>query len=429
MGGPAADIRAACPEFGLCRRCAARIASRGSPGHFRHADSAKCHVCGGLMGELAELAKHAAERVSGYDYETFSVGATLKVSILDRDDYMRSRAGAAGAVSIKAALTGEVARLISGQTGKRLDRDDPDITILVDTRLGSCEVRSRHVVVEMRYTKTCRGLPQKRTVCGACGGAGCNTCGFAGAGQSVEGVISAYLLGVMGGTDVRFTWVGGEDRESLVLGSGRLVYARVRNPAKSADKLPESVSLNGICITSITSGVIPQRLPPFKSAVRMLVRCGDVSNLRRVKGLAGSVRVGTDSGRTSTRTVGVVRYRRMGGDSFRMTAEVEGGHSRKTAGERRGRRAVGQLAAGGRVRVRAVRLFGCSGKQLTRGSRRPSTCRSERRESTRGGPTRGLTAGAQKSQSPARPADSRFFTSPITSPTDGPPRPDKGCPR
>ena len=326
MGGPAADIRAACPEFGLCRSCAGRIASRGRPGHFvRLADSAKCYVCGGLMGGLDELAKHAAERVSGYDCGTFSVGATLKVSILDRDDYMRSREGAAGAASIKAALTGELAKLISVQTGKRLDRDDPDATILVDTRLGSCEVRSRHAVVKMRYTKTRRGLPQKRARCGACGGAGCDACGFAGAGPSVEGVISAYLLGMTGGTDVRFTWVGGEDRDSLVLGSGRLVYARVRNPAKSAGILPESVSLNDICITGMSPGAIPRRLPPFKSAVRILVRCGEMSNLRRVRGLAGSVRVGPDSGRTSTRTVDMVRYRRTGADSFRITAEVEGG--------------------------------------------------------------------------------------------------------
>ena len=277
------------------------------------------------MDGLDELAKHAAERVAKYDYDTFSVGATLKVSILDRDDYMRSRAGAAGAVSIKAALTGEVAKLISERTGRRLDRDDPDVTILVDTRLGSCEVRSRHAVVKMRYTKTGRGLSQKRAVCGACGGAGCNTCGFAGAGPSVEGLMSAYLLGVMGGTDVRFTWVGGEDRDSLVLGSGRLVYARVRNPTKSAAILPESIHLDDICITGMSPGVIPRRLPPFKSAVRILVRCGDMSNLRRVRGLAGLVRVGTDSGRTSTRTVGMVRYRRVDGDSFRMTAEVEGG--------------------------------------------------------------------------------------------------------
>lgn len=331
MGGPAADARAICSEFGLCYSCLGRVAARGrrsarSLGRRLHTGpAAECYVCRGLMDGLEGLVDHVTERVSGYEYETFSVGATLKVSVLDRDDYIRSRAGAAGAVSIKAALTGEVGEIISGRTGKRLDRDDPDITILVDTRLGSCEVRSRHMVVGMRYTKTRRGLPQKRTACGACGGAGCDGCGFSGDGPSVEGVISAYLLGVVGGTDVRFTWVGGEDRDSLVLGSGRPVYARVRNPTRSADALPESVSLDDICVYGMSQAAIPERLPPFKSEVRVVVRCGDMSNLRRVRGLAGLVRVGTDSGRPSTRTVDMVRYRRVGDDSFRMTAEVEGG--------------------------------------------------------------------------------------------------------
>lgn len=328
MGGPAADIRAACSEFGLCRSCSWRVVSRGRRpvrSAAGHAGPAECYVCGGLMDGLAGLVEHAVGRVSGYDYETFSVGATLKVSVLDRDDYIRSRAGAAGAVSIKAALTADMATMISERTGKRLDRDDPDVTILVDTRMGSCEVRSRHMVVGMRYTKTRRGLPQKRTACGACGGPGCGVCGFTGAGPSVEGVISAYLLYTVGGTDVRFTWVGGEDRDSLVLGSGRPVYARVRNPAKSADVLPESVSLDDLFVYGMSPAAIPERLPPFKSVVRAVVRCGDASDLRRVRGLAGSVMVGTDSDRPSTRAVGMVRYRRTGEDSFCMTAEVEGG--------------------------------------------------------------------------------------------------------
>ena len=272
-----------------------------------------CYVCQGLMDGLAELIEHILQSISKYDYETFTVGATLSPSVLDRDDYIRSRMGAAGAASIKAALTGEAGSIISGRTGKRLDRDDPDITILLDTRFGSCEVRSRHAVVGMRYTKTRRGIPQK---CGAC----------APAIPSIEDMISGYLLGMMGGTDVRFTWVGGEDRDSLVLGHGRPVYARVRNPVRSAGVLPASVSLDGIHISHVgPADGVPSRLPPFSSVARVVVRCSDMSGLRRLKALAGIVMVGTDSGRPSARRVGTIRYRRTGADSFRITMEVEGG--------------------------------------------------------------------------------------------------------
>ena len=328
MGGPAKDARAIHPELGLCCSCLGRVASRRR-GPSRLMDpglAAECFVCRGLMDGLGRLAEVALDRISGYDYETFTVGATLKPSVLDRDDYIRSRMGAAGAASIKAALTGEVGRMISRRTKKRVDRADPDLTVLLDTRFGSCEVRSRPVVVYMRYTKTRRGVPQKRVPCGSCDGRGCGECGFSGSGPSIEGMLAGYLLERLGGTDVRFTWVGGEDRDSLVLGRGRPVYARVRNPARSAAALPESTSLDGVEASGMRVAVgVPARLPPFRSMVRIVVRFGGEPDLRRIRTLAGRVLVGTGPGRPSTKEVGSVRYRRMSADSFRMDAEVEGG--------------------------------------------------------------------------------------------------------
>lgn len=316
MGGPTKDARAAHPELGLCRSCLGRVAPRGrrgTPGPCT--DPAECFVCRGMMDGLGRLAEVALERISGYDYETFAVGATLKPSVLDRDDYIRSRTGAAGAASIKAALTGEVGRMISRRTKKRVDRADPDLTILLDTRFGSCEVRSRPAVVYMRYTKTRRGVPQKRP-----------PCGFSGSGPSIEGMLAGYLMERLGGDDVRFTWVGGEDRDSMVLGRGRPVYARVRNPARSAAALPEHVSLDGVEVSGMRAVAgVPDRLPPFRSMVRVVVRFVGEPDLRRIRTLAGRVLVGTGPGRPSAKEVGPVHYRRMSADSFRMDAEVEGG--------------------------------------------------------------------------------------------------------
>ncbi|MBI1657366.1 MAG: hypothetical protein IS632_01130 [Thaumarchaeota archaeon] len=328
MGGPAKDARAIHPELGLCRSCLGRVASRrrGPPRPLDPDLAAECFVCRGLMDGLGRLAEVALDRISGYDYETFTVGATLKPSVLDRDDYIRSRTGAAGAASIKSALTGEVGRMMSRRTKKRVDRADPDLTVLLDTRFGSCEVRSRPVVVYMRYTKTRRGVPQKRIACGSCDGRGCGECGFSGSGPSIEGVLAGYLLERLGGADVRFTWVGGEDRDSLVLGRGRPVYARVRNPARSAAALPESTSLDGVEASGMRAAAgVPARLPPFRSMVRIVVRFGGEPDLRLIRTLAGRVLVATGPGRPSTKEVGSVRYRRMSADSFRMDAEVEGG--------------------------------------------------------------------------------------------------------
>lgn len=331
MARQAGGARAPSPGFGLCRMCLARVTVRGRrrPSNPRAAPPVgppECFICGGLMDALDELADVAVERTAEYEYETFTVGATLKPAILDRDDYIRSSMSAAGAGSVKAALTGKLAGMISRKTSKRLDRDDPDLTILLDTRFGSCEVRSRHVVVYMRYSKTRRGVPQKRAACGTCEGAGCAECHLSGSGPSVEGMLTDYLLDVVGGTGVRFTWVGGEDRESLVMGGGRPVYARVCNPVRSARALPGSVSLDGIRVTEISrADKVPARLPPFSSVVRVVVWCGDAPNLRPLKTLAGRVRVDVGPGRPSSKRIGTVYYRRVAPDSVRIETEVEGG--------------------------------------------------------------------------------------------------------
>lgn len=329
MRGTSGDAHTISSEFVLCSSCLGRVASRGGRALTRSRDGVtetECFVCRGLMNGLDALATVILERASEYDYDTFAVGATIKPSILDCDDYIRSRAGAVGAASIKTALTGKLACIISRYTKKVVNHTCPDITILVDTRFGSCEIHSRHAVVRMRYTKSRRGIPQKRIWCDLCGGGGCRNCMFKGTSPSIEDILEEYLLEMMGGTDVRFTWVGGEDRNSLVLGAGRPVYARVRNPVRSAAVLPERVSLDGVDISEIHPvGCVPRRLPSFRSVVRVLVRCKGITGLKRLRALAGEVVVHNSAGRPSTKMVGPVRYRRLADDSFRMETEVEGG--------------------------------------------------------------------------------------------------------
>lgn len=338
-GGLTEDAQRLCSEFDLCASCLGRLLSRGERGVSARAmgrrflpDGAggKCFVCRGMMDRLEEMAGMALERVSGYDFGTFSVGATLKPSVLDRDDYLRSRLRARGADSIKTALTGDLYRIISRRSGRRLDRTDPDVTIVVDTRFGSCEVRSKHVVVRARYTKPRRGIPQKRDACPSCSGTGCGDCGLSGsAGPSVETIFAGFLLGRMGGTDVRFTWVGGEDRSSLVLGGGRLLYARVRNPVRREVHLPGTASLGGIRFNGISLvPEVPSRIPRFRSTIRIRVGTAEIIDpaaLRRLHVLVGEVSVGEQSGRASRRMVHSLRYRRVSDRAFRMVVDADGG--------------------------------------------------------------------------------------------------------
>lgn len=337
-GGLWEAARRVCGEFCLCDSCLGRLLVKRGGGSSPRAlgkrvrpdgaAGAGCFVCGDLMSRLDPLAAMVLERMREYDFDTFSVGATMKPSILDRDDYVRSHLRARGADSVKGALTQELARIISRRSGRKADRLNPDVTVLVDTRFGSCEIRSRHVVVQAKYTKEERGIPQKRDACPTCSGTGCGDCGFSGdVGPSVESVLAEFLLGVLGGTGVRFTWVGGEDRSSLVLGRGRRLYAQIKNPMRRNISVRDLAGPGGLFFSDISPVPdVPRRMPRFRSVIRIRVETdADPSSLRRLRTLVGDVSVEDRPGRASIKRVHALRYRRMTGGALRILVEVDGG--------------------------------------------------------------------------------------------------------
>lgn len=226
----------------------------------------KCYICRGLCDRIPELARLAVSASEGYEFGTFSVGSVVKPSILDRDDRVRSAYRLQGADSVKTGLTREVARRFAKATCSAHERDAPEISVTVQPAECYCEVRPKPVAVYGRYTKHTRGIPQKQDRCKSCLGRGCYACelhGISGHG-SVEGQISAFLFGVLGGTTAGFTWVGGEDKGSLVRGRGRPFFARIQRPRRrhiQQEEDGQGIRLGGIALHGLRdvalSGVGP----------------------------------------------------------------------------------------------------------------------------------------------------------------------------
>ena len=55
--------------------------------------------------------------------------------------------------------------------------------------------------------------------------------------------MSEYLKQITSGVNVKFSWIGGEDKESLVLGKGRPFFAEIIKP-KRRIIVEHNVSLN-----------------------------------------------------------------------------------------------------------------------------------------------------------------------------------------
>ena len=212
----------------------------------------KCYICKNLFDNLNHFLKLMLDTSSNYFFTSFSVGAMIKPSIIDRDDYIRSQYKLKGVDSIKTDITKELSKSFSRKTKKFTDHLDPEITFTLNLKDESCQLRSKSVTFSGRYVKTLRGLPQKQKSCDNCFGKGCRTCNLHGISEfeSVEGVISKFFFKKIGGTTAKFTWIGGEDKSSLVLGTGRPFFVKIQNPNKRNLKL-SSVSFDSLSINHL----------------------------------------------------------------------------------------------------------------------------------------------------------------------------------
>ena len=136
------------------------------------------------------------DSTSDYSYCTFSVGTTVKPSIVDRDDYIRSHYKLMGVDSVKTDITKELGKSFSKKTKKILDFLDPEINLIINFKNESCQLHSKSITFSGRYVKTLRGITQKQKSCINCNGRGCRTCLFHGISEftSIEGIISQYIF-------------------------------------------------------------------------------------------------------------------------------------------------------------------------------------------------------------------------------------------
>ena len=241
-------------KYDLCDYCLGRLFSKqlhlssnkllGKKLKQNSNSTEKCYVCKNIFENLNHFLKLMLDTSSNYSFTSFSVGAMIKPSIVDRDDFIRSQYKLKGIDSIKTDITKELGRLYSKKTKRTIDHQDPEITFTMNLKDESCQLRSKSITFSGRYIKSQRGLAQKQESCDNCLGKGCRICEFHGITEfdSVEGIISKIIFKKIGGTTAKFTWIGGEDKSSLVLGTGRPFFVKLQNPFKRNAKFPNVIT-------------------------------------------------------------------------------------------------------------------------------------------------------------------------------------------
>ena len=328
-------------KYDLCDHCLGRLFSKqlhlssnkllGKKLKNNLDSTEKCYICKNLFDNLDHFLKLMINTSSNYTFTTFSVGAMIKPSIVDRDDFIRSQYKLKGIDSVKADITKELGRLYSRKTKKRIDYLDPEITFTMNLKDELCQLRSKSITISGRYVKSQRGYPQKQKSCDNCSGKGCRICDFHGiaAFESVEGIISKLIFNKFGGTTAKFTWIGGEDKSSLVLGSGRPFFVKIQNPFKRKAKLSD-VTIDSIKLRNLKLVYeSPKKSLKFNSTISAKISTEsqiDSKSLKKLKDLTiNPVVVYEKSGKRSEKKIFEVKYKKNSKNMFTLIIRAEGG--------------------------------------------------------------------------------------------------------
>ena len=328
-------------EYFLCDHCLGRLFSNtlhlssnkrlGKKLQKNKTDkNLQCYICKNFFSNLDNFLNLMLKSSSKYFFSTFSVGAIIKPSIVDRDDYIRSRYKLKRIDSIKTDITKELGKLFSKKTGKTIDHFDPELTFTVHLKENECFVRSKSIVISGRYVKFLRNMPQKQQSCKNCSRKGCRECSYHGISQfdSVEGLISKSLFNLLGGTTAKFTWIGGEDKSSLVLGNGRPFFVKIQNPHKR--KISKSiVNLKSIKVTKLKIiDKSPTRPLNFHSLLKVKIRTNKVNSLslKKLKSLKlQPIIVYEKSGKRLVKKISSLKYSKKSDTEFFLLIQAEGG--------------------------------------------------------------------------------------------------------
>lgn len=292
----------------------------------------RCFICKNLLDNLTPYLKLMLDSSSEYDFSSMVVGALIKPSIIDRDDYIRSKYKLKGIDSVKTDITKELGKQFTKKTKKKIDFLNPDLTFTINFKDESCQLRSKPILLHGRYTKSDRGLPQKQKSCDNCSGKGCRSCNFHGISEytSIEGKISEFLFNKFGGTIAKFTWVGGEDKSSLVLGSGRPFFVKIISPFKRDLILPKKIISGPITIYNCKIISEPPKPPiKFTSSIELTISTEHKihsTTLKKLKNiLGGPIVVYEKSGKRSEKIVSDLKYKKTAENRFTLFIKSEGG--------------------------------------------------------------------------------------------------------
>jgi tRNA pseudouridine synthase 10 len=315
----------------LCKECRIR---QGFVDKKDLEQADQCYICNNLMNKLETINNALIRKVNeGYEFGTFQIGVSLPSTYIEREDDIRSRLKVRGRNSIKNQFLSNLREMFKHALNKELDYLSPDLRIelvINEENEFSFSIIPTPVVLACKYLKKKRGIPQKHPGLAVPRGQHLDDDSKCGKFFSLEEVVSEYLKQITSGVRVKFSWIGGEDKESLVLGKGRPFFAEIIEP-KRRIIVEHKISLNekGIELFVLNASKnLPQYPMSYVSRTRIsIIAEGLVSNkeLECLTLLSGRTIWFRNKKRIVSREVHRVKVGKVDGKNFELEIIAEGG--------------------------------------------------------------------------------------------------------
>ncbi len=210
-------------------------------------DLRPCYVCGGLMDRVEGLVDAVVDAVakSGIKFRTFEVGTRIDEAILAREMELVKEFGITTSENIKREANRRLGRLIRRRLGKPVDKNRPDIVIVIDVESGSISIERMPIYVYTRYIKHSRGVTQVQRIPGMVGSIR----------DEVEPLKRLFMA-----EDLYLHAAGREDMDVRMLGNGRPLVIEVSKP------MNYEVTIEEVARTLSGSGLVMFRLDELRYA-------------------------------------------------------------------------------------------------------------------------------------------------------------------
>jgi tRNA pseudouridine synthase 10 len=185
---------------------------------------------------------------------SIDIGSSLPFIFFENEDYLRSLFKIKGLPNIKNNFNALIRELITNKTGCMLNHINPDIKIeiVLDANLKfEIKYKTKEIFLLGRYNKYKRSFSQRlkknhsidsnKRDFRDLSDTKYNDC-------TVESTILEYLFSEFRPSCTKISWLGSEDENSLVLGSGRPFIVKVSNPSqrnfKKKVEMKDIITLN-----------------------------------------------------------------------------------------------------------------------------------------------------------------------------------------